>query len=119
MKCLVGRNLRRNFGSTSGLKTLLLVGVGLGAGSFFFWRWFGVVPPLPRFFPLHNGFSRGFFMTFCFCFLLNIFSSQIFHYFLFSFGGMDSTGNFDRCWCYIFFFSESYMVVLRGMQMVT
>src|SRR5271156_6217186 len=86
MKCLVGRNLRRNFGSTSGLKTLLLVGVGLGAGSFFFWRWFGVVPPLPRFFPLHNGFSRGFFMTFCFCFLLNIFSSQIFHYFLFSFG---------------------------------
>ena len=32
------------------LRPLLLVGGGLGAGGFFFRRWFGVVPLLPRFF---------------------------------------------------------------------
>jgi hypothetical protein len=61
----------------------LLVGGGLGAGSFFFRRWFGVFPLLPRFFLLHSRFSWGFFMTFCFVFLLNIFSSHFFNIFCF------------------------------------
>ena len=109
------------FGSRLRLKTLLLVVVGLGVYSFFSWRWFGVFPSLPRFFLIAQRVFLGIFHDFSVFVFCCIFSSQFFQFFafLFSFGGMGDTGKFDRRWCYLFFFRESYMVVLRGMQMVT
>lgn len=93
--------------------------LALGPVAFFFWRWFGVFPFLPRFFLIARRVFLGFFMTFPFLFLLYFFLLNFFNTFCFLLGGWEVLEILIGVGVTFSFFRESYMVVLRGMQMVT